>query len=552
MLHSKLETIQPFDFTILTCNALHEQYYVGFLGMVDDNKRYVQSTIMDISRRTELFRKALTNPVALQGADILCFQEWTFDVTPSALPQARHNDQITMDKGAGRVEQKTKYAYLSTDSVAGIKNFFNYLDAVFSDRSYEAISARTRSDSIDGLLVIYNTDKFERLGIKSASLKGGPKEALFIKLRVKAAPGILLGVITAHVPWERESLADQKQHYQKIFDLINSNKDVHYWVVCGDFNYNIWNDVTSQISNAKYQELLGLFTAQTGLQWESNVTFKSTIPTSYGGQQCQFNDYIFFTPGMHKRVAYYPERCDALIKHVNLPPYKHGSNWFADYFSDHAIVRMTLTIPTAPSGTVPVVPAAPAMPQKKVIVSDIFLVQQAPVGLPLFRDLLNGFLKSKYPAQTLYPDYFHTDLQSRYAQGKLVLKLNVPEQPLSNLPQQIQLDAITPIKDLMLIQRGNDWIVRLSLQFDPTRSQGIQAGFIDTGSVTTRPMEARGKVQLGTNPYQFVLDNKGELVRYLANSLKGLVISVPLLRIEDQRTGVTPITTLQELNALLA
>lgn len=305
---STIYSMQPFYFTVASFNVYHldngisgfPTYNISkkklnkFKGLLKGTYKFDGDTIDAEAPSVHPDNHGDYSALLLKDMDIMCFQEW-----PS---QADFNN-------------------------TSANNFNN---EVFPDTHYHKIYGS--GNNLKNQLIRYtviNKEKFTLIQtseIKNSVDKSRP--SLVVILSVKNAPTIKIGVVNVHFAGGKNSRKEQANDIKR---YINGQKDTPYWIICGDFNMDIYyNDV---------QTIFGYDDSLHGVCIPTEVT-----------DRCL--DYIFYSPTITLNgTAQFPQ-----------PTNEHPiSVWVNNkwWMSDHAIInaKFKIEIPTTTSHTMP--PIAP-------------------------------------------------------------------------------------------------------------------------------------------------------------------------------------------------
>ncbi len=305
----------PFKFTLTTCNMLYEPFYVQYLKK--------NNVLIDIQNRRAAFRKSLQNNHALQNVDILCFQEWPYGV--GELRQNK-NDVIYINKQA-----ITKNNYFNSINASYLKFIEDLADA-YPTQAYEYIYDNLAP--YDTVLTVINKNKFQLLSSQTITLDIS-KRILVTIIQPKNHPHTM-GVINAHLPYNAQANLHGLNTIKKI---IADNSSVTYWIVCGDFNYDILDlQYHYYLDQTLFNQLANRFphfnnvVLLLGQQEKSGYYLPAT---AWGAHNYpEHDDYVFFSNTMKVLNASLFPTAGQLIHHENQDPNEN------DYFSDHAVIRI--------------------------------------------------------------------------------------------------------------------------------------------------------------------------------------------------------------------
>jgi hypothetical protein len=320
-LHKLLKPIKTepaFQFIVTSCNMLYTPYYIQYSKP--------NNAVIDIKDRKKAFKQALKSNNGFYRADILCFQEWPYN--PGTI-FSKYENEIIFVNG----KKLTKKSYLNSISTEYHDKFLKKIHKSLGSH-YRFIADQT---TYDGLLMYINTAKFDIISYEFKTILAHQKLLTTI-LRTKNESKILIGVITAHFPFIKNDVNQQALHMIQA-EILN-HPNVTYWIVCGDFNYDILDSTYHRYLNKnKFNRLTSFFP-----NFNNNVMLLAKSvnndyllpPTAFGAPgHFEFDDYVFFSNNFKNVYAtIFPENPDTLLKHNGQDPQQKS------YFSDHAIIRV--------------------------------------------------------------------------------------------------------------------------------------------------------------------------------------------------------------------
>jgi endonuclease/exonuclease/phosphatase family metal-dependent hydrolase len=299
------------NLTLATVNVLYEMYYVHYAEP--------HTALTTIGWRINAFKKALENPQALAGCDIICFQEWPYT---DYQVHAHKNEPVIIH---GKSVTKGSYFPLAvarqhTEFNALVREYYSESDYYYCQDEH----------SKNGVLTIIakSCGQLEEYGFQTLE---GNKEFGYALMNV-AGKRIL--IINAHLPF-----FDNETHIKTIERFADGNS-VAAVIVAGDFNYNIWDKERQAINLKRLNRFKELWK---GYELSADMLPHPTALAA-SGKALNLVDFFLIKGAIFssQKLSIFPlfnqaEGCGLVSHRAQVPPER-------GYFSDHAILRLILRL----------------------------------------------------------------------------------------------------------------------------------------------------------------------------------------------------------------
>lgn len=524
-----VEQLEPLTISVATINVLHEQYYTGYLEP--------NGMLLNPNNRAHFFASAMDDPDLLGDIDIICFQEWPYGTNLRSFHAKKLNEFIRLN---GMIDITKR------DNLNNLTDYLKIINSAKEKVTSEGYSFHgIPNATIDGVAMLINKEKFKVVLEPRPFPLEGNKSFLFLGIAPYTNLKKLIGIVSIHIPFKEpkesgEMSDEQIKFFRTLMETIKQYSDINEakfgpmsWIICGDFNYDIWNNATDTINSNNVKSLESIFPKNL---WSSSIQYKNALPTARNGNEpdkLEYLDYIFFTNNftLTNRMQF-PDSLEALKASL----IRHNKTWgrlLSNYFSDHAIVRVNLTLTNtkAPVIQVPIIHAPTSHttnPQSTPITRGITLPSDLDFG-EILNALLKDWISSKIsPSLELFADYFHTNSKSNYNRTKLTATFNATSGTI--MPKSLTFDSNKPLEKLEIVLANDNYgkmVATVAFKEQPPFNRGT----ITIGAITTKPITGKGNRSLpgkfsSVSTSQFFNEHTNEIKTALNTALKNKPITI--------------------------